>query len=457
MAESVDSLLEIYASDNIYFNEDLTEINMNVNVDMFLGGLFASSTTGVVSYIDTSDAVIADMKVNGQIPDFTYNGASLDISFDNPGGDACKVFVIKDNGSSPYDQVWWWDEFAVYEAGTSTSPYLIDAWKDGITNDEWGKQYAFSTITADVVNDQQADITLKIRVYNTITDQWSELVTVSKTYYFNDWNKTLYYCGDNPRIVDNEYANHANYYSQVYHTGTTKYTRADSVDWADDGRRFAYNPMFKMERHLSYTATNPADPTNAYTTWQNRRMGSLQPAGDNTTRAMMMINACVSVNFGNWNNLSDEVFTDPTNQPFDGGTENFTSPIMSATSSDIHYVHMTAREGSDCTGHGSHSSIIVRFPSGDNVAWGDYSKKHIILEDADFYYLQGDNPHPSCSGNKFYFWTLDGLGETPGGYSAWSITKQVWYVNTDDDGNYLYGGAIHYASHGGTASWTYNW
>jgi hypothetical protein len=456
MTESVDTLLDMTVSDIVYMKEQLTEVDMNVNVDMFLGGLFESSTAGVVTYIDTTDSYIVGHKASGNSPDFAYNGASLDISFDNAGGDACKVYIVKDNGSSPYDKLWWWDTFATYEAGSSTFPYLIDAWKDAITGDEWGKQYAFSTITSDGVNDKQADITLKIRVHNTIKDQWSELVTVSKTYYFNDWNKTLYYCADNPRVVDNEYANHANYYAQVYHTGTTKYTRADGVNWSADGRRFAYNPMFKMGRHLRYNAQNP-DYGIPYVNWQDRKDGSLQPAGRNSTKTIMMIHACVAVNFGNWNNASDEVFTLSTNQPYDGGTANFTSPVLGDTSADIHYLHMTAREGSDCSGHGSHSSIVVRFPSGENVGWGDYISQHKVLQDADIYYLQGDNPHPSCSGNKFYFWTLDDGGETPGGYSAWVITRQEYYVNTDDDGNYYYGALNALKSHNGTESFSDNW
>ena len=111
--------------------------------------------------------------------------------------------------------------------------------KDCETNDEWGDAGDFTIVTADGVNDQQWDIALKVRVHNVNKDEWSEVISLSKTYNFNDFDKTMYYCADNPRVAAGEYADHSNYYANAYHTGTSKYTRPDGTDWSDDNRRYA--------------------------------------------------------------------------------------------------------------------------------------------------------------------------------------------------------------------------
>lgn len=420
------------ADDLIIVTEGLTETNMSLTVAMFLGGLFESSSTGVITYKGNGEVTAPNL------PSFTYSGASLDVSFDNVGGDACRVYIAVDDGVSQYSSLAWWTVNADIEAISTTNAYAIDINTECILGGEFGDQYDLSTMAADGVNDQQADITLKLRVHNVVKDEWSELVTVSKSYYFNDFDQTMYYCADNPRVIDDEYANHANYYAQTYHTGTAKYTRPDGVDWANDSRRFAYNTMFKSDRHIKWASTSPVSPT-AYGKWQDRKSGGLQPAGSNTASTELMLFACIFTNFGNWNYSGDHCFIDTTHQPYDKGTGSLSNPVFSTSPSSIHYIHSTAVEGSDCSGHGSHSSIIVRFPSGENVGWGSYHNKPDDFGDNDFYYQQGDNPYTGCGGNKFYFWAKDNSGSYIGPHTAWMDTKQVWYANTDDAGNYSYG------------------
>jgi hypothetical protein len=429
-------------------NDQLQEINMNVSIDMFLGGIFESSTGGVITYLDKTDSFLTNI-TSAVNTDFTYNGASLDVSFDNAGGDNCKVYIAVDDGTSQqYDKAWWWVLNADYSAASTTDEYAIDIWNECVTNDEFGKLWSFSTVTADGVNDQQADISINVRVHNTVTDQWSELVTASKTYNFNDFNKTMYYCADNPRAVDSEYANHANYYAQPYHTGTTKYTRPDGVDWVDDDRLYAYSPSLKIMALLQETsfATGAGAPSsNVYDEWKDRQIGGSLPLAYNVVRSAMCIFSGVFVNFGNWNNASNHCFDNSTptvlQQARDNGVATLLDPLLGDDSTDIHYTRLSGYEGTDCTVHSSQNSNIIRFPNGDNIAWGAFSKRHKPLLDADIFFLEDENPHVSCQPDEnYYLWVKEPTPVTPGGYTAWWQSFQEAWVNTaSGTGSYSYG------------------
>lgn len=419
--------------------EGINVTTMNLEINMALWGLFRSSATGVVEYLDKTE-------ITAPHASFTYNGASLDVSFDNTGGDNCELYISYDDGISDYDDVVWWELARTqygYYAGNGTSGYFIDAWKDIITNDEWGKGFAFSTVTADGVNNKQADITIHLRVYNTITKTWSELLTKSKTYNFNDFEKTIFYCGDNPRIVDSEYANHVNYYAQEYHSGTNKYVRPDGINWSADGRRFAYNPMFKTDKLIELVNNAPTQET-VYGWWQDRYCAN-SPMGFNNIKTDFMLYACVAVNFGNWNYNGISVFDNfDANMPYDKGSPTLSNPVLKNAESGLHYIRFTPKESSDCQHHASHASIAVRFPSGDNIVWGDFCGKHYKLNDAEIYFQQGNNPFTAClPENRYYFWIKDYTGDTPGGYAAYIATSQIYQVNRDYYG-YAYGNLFYH-------------
>jgi hypothetical protein len=259
--ESTLSKQKYLASDTMIMNSDLETENMNLTVNLALWGLFHTDKNGVLYYIDATDGASAVTS----IPDWVYNGACLDMSWDNIAGSVCEVHIAVDDGSD-YTKLSWWENNATYPAISTTQTigtrgYGINLWKNTETDLEWGEDGTASTVTADGPNDQKWDITLKIRVRNVSTNVWSEVVTLSKTYYFNDFDQLMYYCADNPRCVDGEYANHANYFAQTYHTGTNKYTRVDGVDWINDGRRFSYNPSTKIYYHFT--------PFSGTSSWEN--------------------------------------------------------------------------------------------------------------------------------------------------------------------------------------------
>lgn len=453
-----------FADDTVNITEDTKTASFNVSIDMLLGGLFESNTTGDVIYLTNSDVAPPTY-----VPNLTYNGASLDVSWDNTGGDLCKVYIAVDDGVTDYSPVSWWIVNGTYPAISTTQTngtrgYGIDLYVDVETNDEWGDWGDFTTVTADGVNDQQWDITLKVRVHNTIKDEWSEVITISKTYNFNDFDKTMYYGADNPRVVANEYANHSNYYAQTYHTGTNKYTRPDGVDWSSDDRRFAYNPMYKIARLipnsglLSQAFTNGS--TDVYQIWNDRKAGIPQPLGKNAAQSNIGIYTPIFVNYGNWNDSGDHCFANPaTTQPFDGGTANLTSPVLSSLTSDIRYLYLQGYEGSDCVVHSSQTGFIMRLPSGENWARDDFiGVPGALISDGDIYYQQADNPYTAClPDNNFYLFTKENIGSVPGGYTAWMFTHQKFYVNTDGDGNLDYGILQPKKFHQGNSSFVDNW
>jgi hypothetical protein len=428
-------------SDSMLNSDSVEETTINLKMDMFLGGLFESSLTGAITY--RISGYYDSYKTDN--PAFEYDGAAVDISFDNPGGDMCKVYIAVDDGVSDYDSALWWNSNAVYEAGSTTDvdAYFININNETETDDEFGKLYTIRDATggeggSDGVNDQIAEIKVHVRVKNTVTGAWSELKTAERKYYFNDFTGTMYYGGDNPRVVNDEYANHANYYSQVHHSGTNKYTRPDSVDWADDGRRFSYNPMFKAERHVALTSGTTSNIT-LDEFWQDRKTGNVQPLGQNSVKRRLMLYACVFVNFGNWNYNGVNCFIDKTNQPYDKANTNIGNPVLGSGSTDLHYISLLSVDLGDCAVHSSHQSCIIRFPSGENMGWGDYIGSHKPIADGDFYFAWGDNPWPSCSGNYYYLWVKDESSTFPGGYAAYRGTEQIIYVNTDYTGSYDFG------------------
>lgn len=465
ITDSTEMALTGFADDTINITEDVTTTNMNISIDMLLGGLFQSSSAGVVTYRTSSD-----VPAETYVPDLTYNGAALDVSWDNSTGDLCKVYVAVDDGVTDYTPASWWIVNAVYPAISTTQTvgtrgYGIDLYTDAEASDEWGDWGDFSTVTADGVNDQQWDIALKVRIHNTITNQWSEVISISKTYNFNDFDKTLYWGADNPRVINGEYANHANYYAQTYHTGTNKYTRIDGVDWSADGRRFAYNPMFKAQSFFTGGAFINDYFTNGdndvYQLWKDRKAGPFvsQPLGRNAAEGNIGIFFPMFVNYGNWNNASAHCFASPsTTQPYDGGTANFTSPVLSSSSSDIRYLFVRAYAGSDCNIHSSNSGLLVRMPSGENWGRSDFFEHPAIVADGDIYYLQADNPHTHClPDNNFYLFTIENDGITPGGYTAWWSTHQQYYVNTDSSGSLDYGILSPRKLHAGNNSFSDAW
>ena len=429
-------------SDSILSSDTVEETTMNLNIDMFLGGLFTSSITGGITY---RGAGYYD-SYQTYNPSFEYEGAAMDISFDNPGGDMCKVYIAVDDGVSDYDSPLWWNENVQYEAGSTTdvSPYFININNETETDDEFGKLYTIRNATSgeggsDGVNDQIAEIKVHVRIKNTVTNNWSELKTAERKYYFNDFAKTMYYAGDNPRVVNNEYANHANYYSQVHHSGTNKYTRPDSVDWAADGRRFSYNPMFKIERHVEYTSGTPTYGS-VYGQWQERKTGT-PPIGENSAKRRVMFYGCVSVNFGNWNYNGDSLFPDKTNQPYDKANTNIGNPVLGSGATDLHYIGLVGHQGSDCGVHSSHHSIITRFPSGENIGWGDWIGIHKKIDDSDIYFSWANDPW-GCEIYSYYLWVEDDTETVPGGYEANKYITEIIYVNTDYNGGYEFGRAV---------------
>ncbi len=445
IAESAGMALTLFADDSIKAQEDLTSETISLATSMFLGGLFRSSNTGVVTYLDS-------LSVSCDNPAFSYDGAAVDMSFTPTGGSAGNrrelyIRAVASSDTTDYDAIAWWEANAYQNgditrlyAGATTGTYFIDSWKECISGLEFGEDYEFSAVTADGVNDQQADITIKCRVKDVVTGVWSEVVTLTKTYYFNDFDKTLYYCADNPRVIDDEYANDPNYYAQTYHTGTTKYTRPDGVEWSADGRRFAYNPIFKADWYMAYNNNIPVSGT-TYGNWQDRNSSSIQPLGENNARTIMMVHAMTAVNFGNWNTSGEHIFTNPsTAQPQESGTVTVTAaPVFGDNASDLHYLIMTPVKLSDCGNHSSHQSLVVRFPSGENVVWGDYPGKHVGISDSDFYFLTAVDPW-GCTTAFHYLWVKDNSASpVTGGYVPYISTRQLYQVNTNSTGGLSYG------------------
>jgi hypothetical protein len=378
-----------------------------------------------VSYLDDGDmpSVTTD--------NFTYNGAFIDVSFDNAGGNLIDLYIVVEDGVTDYSPAAWWELNADYEAGSSNDTYIIDGVLDAETNDEWGKGYAFSTVTADGVNDQQADITIHARLKDTVTGIWSEKVNVTKTYNFNDFNKTCYYLADNPRVIDGEYANHANYYAQTYHTGTTKYTRPDGVDWADDGRRHAYNPLFKAFTHVPLTGLTTGSYTNdewdIHQIWNDRTVVDLT-VGASRWFSYYQIFAAIFVNYADHNDSSDHCFDNSTptvlNQAFDSGTSDFVgNPLGDA--GDNHYISTTAYEGSDCSLHSSHQTTFFENANGTILGgtgdWNGIFEEHLQSE---IFFDNDATPWPGCSSVVYYYLKADQKSGSGGGYAYGELANR---------------------------------
>jgi len=435
VTDPLDINVGISVTDTVHPFEALDEVNpvidMNLTVNMFLGGIFFTDIDGTLSYYDKNT-------ISKKPTYATYNGASLDLSFDNPGGDQHKLYIAVDDGTTNYNDVGWWAINATYPAVSSTGTSFIDAWKECTGGLEWGESYTYETVTADGVNDQKASITLKVRAKNFITGEWSELVTVSKEYFFNDFAKSMYYCADNPRVVNGEYANHSNYYAQTYHTGTDKYVRPDGVNWSSDSRRFVYNPMVKAENLLGVTRHIDGTPifSDCYTVWKDRKLyysEGFDSYALNETYSDFMLYACIFSNFGNWNYNSAHCFSDSTTIAYDSGDATLTNPVF--TTGKGHYIKFSPLINEICEYHSSHASVVFKFPSTENVAWGDYCGDYQSIGINDFTF-QLENPYGCGTLHTFKIKTSPYAFD---GYARYIMTRQEYHVNCDANGDLAYG------------------
>jgi hypothetical protein len=455
--------------EGLYINDDITISNFNINIDMFGGGLLNTTSTGVATYLSSSDITPPTYNAN-----FQYDGAFIDVSFDNPSGNQMKVYIVDDDTVSNYEAVSWWIANATYSAATTSDAYAINCVLDAETNDEFGERYTFTTVTADGDNDKQADLKLKLRIHNVSLDEWSELISITKTYYLNDFNKSMYYCADNPRLVDGEYANNSNYYAQPFHSGTTKYTRADSVDWANDNRKYAYNPAFKVKNLITNDTSGSSGSTiygSLYTFWKYRYALSTELV-QNLIGTKFQVYACINSNFMDYNNSSGHGFDNSS--PFavaanyDDGTANFTSPVMSESTSNIRYLVATYLHSAiDCLYHGSHYSAFILLPNDEILCWGTYCDRFSILDASDatdLFYEQSDSPdYVPCTtpepGNWYYLKVDQLIGGTSdsSGKSFHPFSEQKYYTNTDFEGNYSYGELSARKIHAGFDSFSDGW
>jgi hypothetical protein len=466
--ESAATTIAITAFDSLNFVEDLAELNLNIAVNMFLGGIFRSNTSGVVTYLDSSD-----LSSQPDVPNFIYNGASLDISWDNTAGHAYEVHIAVDDGSTNYESISWWEVNAVFKANIIPSNegingnkyYALDLYKDTQSNNEWGSLGSFSATTPVTgINDQKWDITLKVRIKDIVAQKWSEVVTVPKTYNFNTFEQTMYYCANNPRITNDEYADHANYSLQQYHTDTLNYVRPDGTPWADDNRKYAYNPMFKALNHVFGHLTDP--PTagfNPVGLWTDRKMGAGTPAFP-AFRSLFGLYISIGVNYGNWSEgngaVSDNhLFANPTTaRPSDSGSANFDFPILGGGSNNIRYLQLSGYAGSDCIVHSSLHGYIARMPSDENYVLQDFSGTPGIIESNEVKYEQSDDQFPVCQPNIHYYCKVkDNSGNFSSGFVFWQFTHQKYFVNTDGSGNLSYGEVWPLHSHAGNQSFSTNW
>jgi hypothetical protein len=433
---------EVVVSDEVVIVEDMTLTNINLTVEMLLGGLFESSPNGTITYLDKNATIAIDTS------SYTYNGASADVSYTSATGNSFELYIVVDDGVTDYSSMAWWEANA-YKYGdpsrnyaglaTGSNTYFIDSWKD-IAGNEWGSSYAYTVGTADGVNDQIATVTIKIRAKNIVTGDWSELITASKAYGFNDFDDTMYYCADNPLMVDGEYANHANYLAQPYHTGTTKYTRPDGIDWIADDRRFVYYPGSKISLHMRGTTTTGANST-PYEDWQNRNWNEGVPLQHNHRISQLILYTCIYGNFGNWNDSSAHCFATTTTQAKDRTTiTSMAEPVFGSGANDLHYLRTQIIIGnSDCLNHNSHQGAVVRLPSGENMVWQpEYLGEQNDYSDSQISFSNGvacctGTPPPDYLALKMYS-TPFSCNEGTFPY----IEVKEW-VNTDISGSAVYG------------------
>lgn len=450
---------------------------MNLSVDMFLGGIFESDKNGNISYVDSVDMATyggtnwqmwVDMgwnndEVSVENLDFIYNGAALDVSFDNTGGDTCEVHIAVDDGVTDYTSIVWWKNNTVTAAKSVNTEYAIDCTLGTLTGNEWGSLYTNTAQSATGVNHEELDITLKVRVYNTNSDQWSELVTVTKTYSFHTWLGTFMYWADCPRQVDDAYANHANYLAQPYHTSTSAYTLPDGTDWLDDGRRWAYNPLFKADIYHNMAiwndGTHQAAPpasgaiNDAYMMWYRKGNTIASTPSDafiaKDARIFAMLFAGIGSNFGNYS--SGTLFADMTAQVSDSGSASIANPPMSG-GSEVRYTHFRKVVlRTDMVDHLSFGALMVRMPSGELMMW-DMSWGHfrVLSEGATSYQFLAPvtnwNGWLTETGSQdLYFVSKDANQAAPYLYEFGEIpypgdwSYQEYYVNTDAFGVYNHG------------------
>lgn len=446
LIESSEMSLKEPSSDAVNVDDDIASVNMNVSVDMPFWGLFESASDGSVIYL--TNALITSSpradKMVSHLSNFQYNGASLDVSWDNTAGDLFEVHIVSDDGSTDYAPAAWWANNTLFPAASTTDVngtrgYAVDCYIESELDEEWGDQGAFSTVSSDGVNDQQWDITLKIRIKNTVTGTWSELITLSKAYNFNTFAGCMAYHADNPRVVDNEYADHANYTLNPYHTtdGSDKllYTRPDGVDFASDNRRYAYTPAFKG---LYYTLTQPilggGNPINDfYTLWQERDTASGSTIGSANAKAIKALYPCIWANYGNWNNNGNHCFATTFNDVYDDGTFNSAVPILGSSTNKLRYLWMQAYLGGDCSGHSSFQSFMYYMPSGELMSHSGFGVGDHLNENSDFEFIF--STVGGCNGNRYYLEELN-VTRPFGDRTYW------WFTNGEIRVNELTNGKI---------------
>jgi hypothetical protein len=445
--------------ETILLHDEATEVgsfeqDMNLEVDLALFGLFNSAADSTVQYMDAATAESAvdldNFKDGTGTSLWQYDGAVVDIHWDNAIGHEFEVYIAVDDGSSDYTNLAWWDHNAFYPATTTSATHLEKGyarslWKDCENNVEWGGLGTFSTVTADGVNDKQWDIEIHIRVKNVDTGWWSELVTLSKTYNFNDFDKVMHFCADNPRCVDNEYYTGANYLAQTYHTGTDKYTGFTGIDWINDPRRAAYNPCTKMFRLMdaimgkaTFLTGGSWGQFDVIDIWRDRETGGI---GDyffliqHRARTMLTLWTGVYVNYGNYNTGSAHCFTSPTAQVHEAGIANGHISPFNASVSPLSYIRIVGVTRPDSFVHSSHQGWLAKDPSGYMWGYNDYMNFAVAPHSSLFAQFE-EWVWEGRDTERYYFHVPDNqippdYPDPPGLVQVWNTTVEV-HINTHD-------------------------
>jgi hypothetical protein len=458
-------------------NNALVWETMNLTVEMLLGGLFRCDVDADITYIDADELTNmtytdGDNNWLGFESDITsnYNGAGIDVKLDTPVNNH-KLYVTAEIAGVDYTELAWWEAHKANNTGTGTTTTFINAWKDCRTTGEWGSEY-IKTLSDNPTfgNRYQMDVTLKIRALRESDGVWSELVTLSKNYDFGEFSTSIYYCADNPRAVDDEYANHANYYAQIYHSGTDKYTNPAGTNWIDDDRRFIYNPITKsnllMHGRIRTDGTistqqepswegDPGDWLNVWNSWAfHKQIDTIHSLGELHIPYFAMY-ASIGSNFGGWSD--GHVFADITNQVSDRGIKTVTAPLLANDLTKYHHIFSFFSQEGDCTIHNSYPELYSRLPSGENIVTGLHTGKLRLIDDFDFD-LATDTSHSPCSDTDFWFRAKDNILGRPTVYRQTSGVYTGWAINTNQQGLSAYGAiSLRYANPNSSNVWQEFW
>lgn len=441
-------------------NNDLTEENMNLTVKMLLGGLFRCDVDADILYIDANE--LANMKYedgNNNLINFeshitdNYNGASVDVELEGQTGNH-KLYVTVAVPGTDYTRLAWWEGYKANNTGAGTTTAFVDGFLDCRTNDEWGKGYIKSLSgTPTQTNRFQMDVTLKIRALREADNVWSELVTLSKTYDFSQFDSTVYFCADNPRAVDDEYADHANYYANDYHEefagSMLEYQNPAGTLWSLDPRRYIYNPITKsnllMHGRISVDSViippswlgDPGSWLNVRNSWIfHRQIDSIHELGELHIPFFTLF-ACIGCNYGDWSD--GHVFDDISAQVADQGARTVTAPLLANDTSKYHYLFSFFSLEGDCQIHNSYPELHIRLSSGgENIVTGFHTGKLRIIDNNDFDFATESSGSP-CFDTDFWFRSKDNV-LIPG-----TVYRQVlgvykeWHINTNQVGDKSFG------------------